>query len=157
MYLANLSLKNTFISPIGIFLFSLLSTNTLADTPSSSVSLAKAPQKISLNAISDSVINPDRVITFSEFSVDSPITNQYADKGIIFGGDSPFISLDSSNPTAPVLSGSPRFEGAIEGRFVDPNDGASPVLVAGFSLDAGYLDAVGSVRLVWFAKDGKKK
>ena len=47
-------------------------------------------------------------ITFSEFATGTRITDQYIDKGIIFGGDSPFISPDGANPTSPVLAGSPR-------------------------------------------------
>ena len=46
-------------------------------------------------------------ITFSEYPLDTAISNQYASQGIIFGGDSPFISTDSANPTSPVLSGTP--------------------------------------------------
>src|SRR5689334_14810164 len=43
-------------------------------------------------------------ITFSEFPEGTSITNQYQSSGIIFGGDSPFVTGDSSNPTSPVLS-----------------------------------------------------
>src|SRR5688572_8837112 len=59
------------------------------------------------------------VITFSEFPNGTPITDQYAEKGVVFGGDSPFIAEDGSNPTSPVLSGSPLFFGEIKGRFVN--------------------------------------
>jgi hypothetical protein len=90
------------------------------------------------------------VITFSEYPVGTYITNQYSNYGIIFGGDTPYIENDGSNPTSPVLSGTPRFFGAIEGRFVNPNDGVSPVTVTWFSLDAGYFDEVESTRLEWF-------
>jgi hypothetical protein len=110
----------------------------------------------SLAAAPAAVINPENLITFSEYPLDTKITNQYADKGIVFGGDSPFISVDGANPTASVLSGSPRFQGAIEGTFVDPDDGVTPVVVEGFSLDAGFFDAYGSVRLTWYSKDGTK-
>ena len=65
-------------------------------------------------------VNNENTITFSEFSSGTKITDQYADRGIIFKGDSPFITSDGANPTSPVLSGSPRFNGAIEGHFVDP-------------------------------------
>ncbi|MEC4088818.1 carboxypeptidase-like regulatory domain-containing protein [Pseudoalteromonas rubra] len=93
-------------------------------------------------------------ITFSEFPNGTAITNQYADRGIIFGGDSPFITSDSANPTTPVLSGSPRFNGAIEGRFVDPQTG-EPTTVNSFSLDAGYFDNLSSTRLQWFNPEGQ--
>jgi hypothetical protein len=141
-----------------IFLtFLLLPTLGFADLSTRSSS----PTNITLSerglaASPAAVINADNLITFSEYPLDTKITDQYADKGIVFGGDSPFISVDSANPTAPVLSGTPRFQGAIEGTFVDPNDGVTPVVVEGFSLDAGYFDAYGSVRLTWYAKDGTK-
>lgn len=66
----------------------------------------------------------------------------------MFGGDSPFITTDGSNPTSPVLSGSPRFSGEIAGSFVD-EDG-NPTTVTSFSFDAGYFDALASTRLTWF-------
>ena len=60
-------------------------------------------------------------ITFSEFPVGTHISTQYADLGIYFGGDDPYIETDViSNPTSPVLSGTPIFTGAIEGRFIVP-------------------------------------
>src|SRR5689334_14835306 len=62
----------------------------------------------------------DVTLTFSEFAVGTAITNQYQPQGILFGGDSPFITNDSASPTSPVLSGTPAFQGAIEGSFVDP-------------------------------------
>lgn len=141
-----------------LFLVLLLSpTLVFADlgSPSSSP-VAGSISLRGLAAAPAAVINPENLITFSEYPLDTKITNQYADKGIIFGGDSPFISVDYANPTAPVLSGSPRFQGAIEGTFVDPDDGVTPAVVEGFSLDAGYFDAYGSVRLAWYAPDGTK-
>lgn len=94
------------------------------------------------------------VITFSEFSLGTFITNQYQDRGVIFGGDSPFISVDGSNPTAPVLSGSPRFSGAIEGRFVVPESGEAAV-VESFSFDAGFFNAFGSTRVLSYSPEGE--
>ena len=98
----------------------------------------------------------DNIITFSEFPVGTSITNQYADKGIIFGGDSPFVSNDRSNPTSPVLSGSPQFMGSIEGTFVDPEDRETPIIVESFSLDMGFFDNFGSTRIEWFDPEGNK-
>jgi len=94
------------------------------------------------------------IITFSEFSVDTSIANQYEDQGIIFGGDNPFISTDSSNPTSPVLSGSPRFNGAITGKFIDPET-HEPSTVDHFELDAGYFDNLSSTRLQWFNSENE--
>ncbi len=93
------------------------------------------------------------VITFSEFSNGTYITDQYANKGIIFKGDSPFITSDGSNPTSPVLSGSPRFNGAMEGHFVDPTT-HEPTTVSHFELDAGYFDNLSSTKLSWYNSNG---
>lgn len=71
-------------------------------------------------------------------------------QGIIFGGDGPFITSDGANPTSPVLSGSPRFFGNIEGRFVDPSDGSTPIALRSFSLAAGYFDNIGETTLEWY-------
>jgi hypothetical protein len=80
------------------------------------------------------------------------ITNQYQPRGILFGGDSPFISPDRSNPTSPVLSGTPLFNGAITGTFVKP-DGTKRK-VAHFSLDVGYIDDPGSVTVTAYSASG---
>ena len=93
-------------------------------------------------------------ITFSEYSLDTAITNQYGNKGIVFGGSSPFITTDGANPTSPVLSGSPRFFGAIEGSFVNPKDGVTPAIASSFQLDAGYFDSVGSTALKLYDSEG---
>jgi hypothetical protein len=95
-------------------------------------------------------------ITFSEFPFSTYITDQYANKGILFGGDSPFITSDGANPTSPVLSGSPLFRGAIEGIFVDPKDGKTPIIVQAVSMDAGYFDEMASTRIEWFDPKGNK-
>jgi hypothetical protein len=95
-------------------------------------------------------------ITFSEFPVGTYITYQYSDRGIIFGGDSPYIYKDGSNPTSPVLTGTPLFHGAIEGSFVNPIDGITPITISAFSLDAGYFNSLGSTRIEWFDQYGSK-
>lgn len=94
-------------------------------------------------------------ITFSEYALGTFITNQYQNKGIIFGGDLPFIATDISNPTSPVLSGTPLFHGAITGTFVDPKTGAAAT-VKEFSLDAGYFDTTDSTQLTWYDASGNK-
>ena len=96
------------------------------------------------------------IITFSEYPAGTSISNQYAGQGVVFGGDNPFITPDGANPTSPVLSGSPRFRGAIEGRFVDPDDEITPVIVKSFTLDAGYFDEIASTRIEWFDPDGNR-
>lgn len=94
------------------------------------------------------------IITFNNNPVGTVFTDQAKSLGIIFGGDTPFITTDGANPTSPVLSGTPKFFGAIEGYFVDPSTGAVRT-VDGFSLDAGYFDEAGTTRLTWYDKNGK--
>ncbi len=92
-------------------------------------------------------------ITFSEFPEGTPISNQYSGKGIVFGGDSPFITSDGANATSPVLSGSPLFSGAIVGRFVVPNTSSSAT-VDSLTLDVGYIDSPGSVAISAYGLNG---
>jgi hypothetical protein len=97
----------------------------------------------------------EQLITFSEFPRDTQISNQYVSKGILFGGDSPFITSDRSNPTSPVLSGEPQFFGAIEGSFVKTGNADQPGAVNSFSLDAGYFDHSQSVRISLYDAQGR--
>ncbi len=90
------------------------------------------------------------LITFSEYPLDTPITNQYAHLGIIFGGDDPYIERDGAHTTSPVLSGYPQYQGDIEGCFVSPYDGISPATVSWFSFSAGHFEAPGTTRIEWF-------
>jgi hypothetical protein len=94
----------------------------------------------------------DTVLTFSEFPVGTSITEQYKDQGVVFSGGT-FISPDGANPTSPVLSGSPRFQGPVRGAFVAPG-GSAPATVESLSLDAGYIDEPGSVALSVFNISG---
>jgi hypothetical protein len=94
------------------------------------------------------------LITFSEFPSGTHISTQYANVGILFGGDDPYIENDISNPSSPVLSGTPRFFGAIEGRFVRTDNGRKVALPA-FSVDAGYFDSTGSVLITLYDKAGQ--
>ncbi|MBW4672014.1 MAG: PEP-CTERM sorting domain-containing protein [Cyanomargarita calcarea GSE-NOS-MK-12-04C] len=57
-----------------------------------------------------------------------------------------FITGDGSNPTSPVLSGSPRFNGAISILF-DKD-------IAGVGLDGGFFDAIGGTAIKAFARNG---
>lgn len=57
-----------------------------------------------------------------------------------------FITTDGANPTSPVLSGSPRFNGPIAVLF--------DIDLAGVGFDAGFFDAVGSTGITAFARDG---
>ena len=99
----------------------------------------------------------DDAITFSEYPVGTAVGSQYRSRGIRFGGDAPFITTDGSNPTSPVLSGSPIFQGAIEGEFIVPDVSVNvPTVVTSFTFDAGYFDNFGSTRVEWFGPDGEK-
>ena len=57
-----------------------------------------------------------------------------------------FITNDGSNPTSPVLSGTPRFNGGIAILF--------SVDQFGVGFDGGFFDAVGSTAITAFARDG---
>lgn len=57
-----------------------------------------------------------------------------------------FITNDGSNPTSPVLSGSPRFDGPIALVFSDDQFGV------GF--DGGFFDAMASTAITAFSRDG---
>ncbi len=57
-----------------------------------------------------------------------------------------FITTDGSNPTSPVLSGTPTFNGPIAVLFSSDQFGV------GF--DAGFFDGIGSTAITAFARDG---
>jgi len=57
-----------------------------------------------------------------------------------------FITTDGSNPTSPVLSGSPKFDGPIAILFSEDQ--------LGVGFDGGYFNAVGSTAITAFARDG---
>jgi lysophospholipase L1-like esterase len=98
-------------------------------------------------------------ITFDDIARGVPVTDQYARRGIVFAGAAgaaaPFVTGDASNPTSPVLSGSPLFQGAIAGTFVFPLTGR-PTQVDRFSLDVGYIDTPGSVAVTVYDPAGRR-
>lgn len=57
-----------------------------------------------------------------------------------------FITSDASNPTSPVLSGNPQFNGPIAVLF--------DVDLAGVGFDAGYFDAANSTGITAFDRNG---
>ena len=100
-------------------------------------------------------------VTFGGFfngqNQDAPFPAGAARSGVVNGNPTASISLDSdspdtfitddrSNPTSPVLSGTPRFNGAISLLF-DKN-------VAGVGLDGGFFDAIGGTAIKAFSRDG---
>jgi len=122
--------------------------------PSSSPSPAPDRQESPAAPVRRQLATPGGpTITFSEFPSGTSIGDQYSEQGILFRGDSPFITGDGANPTSPVLSGSPLFSGAIVGRFVVPGT-SSPNTVSSFSLDVGYIDSPGSVAVSAYGLDG---
>ncbi|MGW1280051.1 SGNH/GDSL hydrolase family protein [Streptomyces tsukubensis] len=99
-----------------------------------------------------------QTITFSEFPVGTALAKQYHPRGIAFsgagGGGAPFISNDASNPSAPVLSGTPQFQGAIQGQFIKP--GGKPRTVGQFGLTVGYINEPNSVVVTAHDLQGKE-
>ncbi len=57
-----------------------------------------------------------------------------------------FINPDGANPTSPVLSGTPLFNGPIAILF--------DIDQAGVGFDGGFFDAAGSTGITAFARDG---
>lgn len=59
---------------------------------------------------------------------------------------STFITTDSDNPTSPVLSGSPLFNGPVSILF--------DVDLAGVGLEGGFFNSIGGTAITAFARDG---
>jgi lysophospholipase L1-like esterase len=97
-------------------------------------------------------------ITFDEFSIGTTVTDQYRSVGVDFVSDgqghAPFIAADRDNPTSPALSGSPKFQGDITGTFVNADGTARTV--DNFSIDVGYIDAIGTTTVTAYDAEGKK-
>ena len=58
-----------------------------------------------------------------------------------------FITSDGSNPSSPVLSGTPQFNGPIAILFSQP--------VAGVGLDGGFFNAIGGTTIAAFGSNGQ--
>ena len=85
-------------------------------------------------------------IRFDEFPLGTVISNQYADKGVVFD-ESPFLTGDGANPTSPVLSGAVLYTSPIRAHFVEPGTD-TPTTMNTLQLDTGYIDNPGSVEIV---------
>ena len=83
------------------------------------------------------------------------VTNQFAKDGIIFSGQSPFITDDGSSSINPTISGSPLFQGTVVGTFVKPGTN-KPATVNTFSISVGYIDNPGSTQMVVFGANGNQ-
>jgi lysophospholipase L1-like esterase len=101
--------------------------------------------------ISASAVDP-AAITFDEFLLGTSIEDDYADRGVVFTSDV-FTSIDEANPTAPVLSGTPKYFGDIAGTFTVPGT-TTPTTVNGFSLDVGYINNRNSVEILYYDQAG---
>lgn len=96
-------------------------------------------------------LDPD-AITFDEFALGTDIDDDYTDRGVVFTSDV-FTSIDEANPTAPVLSGTPKYFGDIVGKFTVPGT-TTPTTVNGFSLDVGYINNRNSVEILYYDQAG---
>jgi hypothetical protein len=82
-------------------------------------------------------------LTFDDVPIGTTITTHYVSNGVNFVS-AVFTTTDRTNPTSPVLSGTPTFQGDISAEFVAPGT-TNPTTVNGFSLDVGYIDSRSSV------------
>lgn len=94
-------------------------------------------------------------VTFDEVSLGTTVTTQYLPKGYNFTpGLGMFTSGDAANPTSPVLSGNPRFQGPIEFNLVQRSGPGLPRTADHVRFDVGYLDAMASIRVSWYNGSG---
>ena len=93
-------------------------------------------------------------ISFSEFPQETVVTNQYRDRGIIFGGSGATITDDAAVSSAPVLAGTPLFEGDITGQFVIPGTD-QPAPVYQFSWNIGHFDKLQTVQMDFYGPQGQ--
>lgn len=84
------------------------------------------------------VVTATTPATLSDPTPDSPLT-------LVQNGRT-FIAADGANPTAPILSGSPLYNGPIAIAFSTP--------VAAVGLSGGFFDAVGSTTIEAYDSDG---
>src|ERR1044072_299280 len=94
----------------------------------------------------------DDALTFDELPLGTTVADQYISRGVRFVSNV-FTTSDGANPTSPVLSGRPLFQGEISAAFVTPGT-TSPTTVNGFSLDVGYSDSRSSVVVDYLDADG---
>ncbi|TDG12579.1 RHS repeat protein [Seongchinamella unica] len=98
--------------------------------------------------------NFSRRISFSELPLGTTVSDQFRDRGILFGGSGAITTTDAAVASSPVLAGTPLFEGDITGRFVKPGtDEAAPVYQ--FIWDIGHFDAAESVQMDFYGPQGQ--
>jgi hypothetical protein len=81
--------------------------------------------------------------------------NQFEKDGIIFSGQSPFITDDGASNVNPTVSGSPLFQGTVVGTFVKPGT-TDPATVNDFSLEVGYIDNPSSTQMTVYDIKGQQ-
>ncbi|MEA5502507.1 PEP-CTERM sorting domain-containing protein [Halotia wernerae UHCC 0503] len=88
------------------------------------------------------------VAPFPPGAATTGVVNGTPTASLVLDSSSPstFITSDRANPTSPVLSGSPRFNGAISILF-DKD-------IAGVGLEGGFFDDIGGTAITAFARDG---
>ncbi|MGH3155811.1 MAG: putative Ig domain-containing protein [Streptosporangiaceae bacterium] len=94
-------------------------------------------------------------LPLGDLALGTYVTNQFAKDGIIFSGQSPFITDDGSSDVNPTLSGSPLFQGTIVGTFVKPGTN-KPATVDDFSVEVGYIDNPGSTQMTVYNSKGQQ-
>lgn len=114
-----------------------------------STQAASAVTQVSAPSYSPGARNFSRRISFSELPLETPVTDQYRDRGIIFGGSGATTTVDGAVATSPVLAGTPLFEGDITGHFVKPGT-SEPATVYQFIWEIGHFDAVESVQMDFY-------
>lgn len=96
------------------------------------------------------------LITFDEFPIGTAITDQYADRGVLINGpDSPYLAVDGAQPTSPVLSPGPNYQGQVTFQIVRKQSPHEPSSAGRVTFDIGYIDEVGPT-VAWFGPSGKQ-
>jgi hypothetical protein len=88
------------------------------------------------------------VAPFPPGAATTGVVNGIPTAALSLDASSPSTSIvdDGSNPTSPVLSGSPRFNGPISILFSTD--------IAGVGLDGGFFNAIGGTAITAFARNG---
>ena len=102
-------------------------------------------------------VNFSDKITFDEFALGSVITDNYRDRGLVFGGSELTIVDDIASASSPVLGGTAPggdlFEGDITGTFVIPGT-SIPATVYRMNWKIGAFDELNSVEMSFFGPRG---
>ncbi len=83
------------------------------------------------------------------------VSDQFENDGIIFSGQTPFITNDGSSDVNPTLSGTPLFQGTVVGTFVKPGT-TKPATVGEFSIDVGFINSPDSTQMTVYNSKHKQ-